>query len=202
MPKFIIYSQPYYVGSQLINPTITINSAQPYAFYKPYHYFEVHSSEKPMPLAIHAAYDKSSADEWLSRARRTVLFSNSTQLTPAKFNKVKYGKLIDRAYQAMHCDHVSCWVSPLGTRFILNEPYFDDPNYLLKLRERGLVGVVVPTDLSPYCGRWNANIGSKPGTTTYLICDISNTSELTHLFINIDSESIPPWNSVKGINHV
>jgi hypothetical protein len=201
MPNFTIYGQPYYEGRQLINPNITINASRPYAFYKPYNYFEVHSSDKPMPLAKHAAYDKSSADEWLSRARRTVLFSNSTQLAPAKFNRVKYGNMIDRAYKAIHCDHVTCWVSPLGTRFILNEPYFDDPNYLLKLRERGLVGVVVPTDLSAYCGGWNENLGSKPGTTTYLICDISDARELAQLLSTLGSATVAPWNCVKGINH-
>ena len=202
MSKFIIYGQPYYLGNQLISPNITINAAQQYAFYKPYDYFAVHSSDKPMPLAKHVTHDKYSADEWLTRARRTVIFSIITNLAPNKFSKRKYGSLIDRAYKAIHCDHVTCWVSPLGTRFILNEPYFDDPNYLLKLRERGLVGVVVPTDLSPYCGGWNENLDSKPGTTTYLICDISDASELAQLLSPLGSATIAPWNCVKGINHV
>lgn len=202
MPKFTIYGQPYIVGSQLISPNITINAAHPYAFYKTYNYFAVHTSDKPMPLAKHMVHDKSSAEEWLTRARRTVIFSIITNLAPDKFSKGKYGNLIDQAYKAIHCDHVTCWVSPLGTRFILNEPYFDDPNYLLKLRERGLVGVVVPTDLSPYCGSWNSNIGSKPGTTTYLICDIADASELAQLLSTFGSATIAPWNCVKGINHV
>lgn len=202
MTKFTIYGQPYYVDKQLISPCISINAAQPYAFYKPYDYFAVHSSDKPMKLAKHMVHDKSSADEWLTRARRTVLFSDTTRLAPAKFNKVKYGNLIDRAYMAMHCDHVTCWVSPLGTRFILNEPYFYDPNYLPKLRAQGLAGVVVPTDISPYCGYWNPKIGEKPRTTSYLICDLADASELTQLFSNLDLEHIPAWNCVKGINHV
>ena len=202
MPKFNIYGQPYYVDRKIICPCISINAAQPYAFYKPYDYFAVHSSDKPMKLAKYMVHDKPSTDEWLTRTRRTVLFSDSTGLAPTKFSKGKYSRLIDKIYKAIHCDHVTCWVSPLGTRFILNEPYFYDPNYLLKLKAQGLAGVVVPTDLSPYCGYWYPNIGAKPRTTSYLICDLADASELAQLFSNLDLESIPPWNCVKGINHV
>lgn len=202
MTKFIIYGQPYYLGIQLISPTITINAAHPYAFYKPYDYFEVLSSNKQIPLAKHMVYCKSSADEWLTRARRTVLFSDMTRLAPAKFNKIKYGSLIDRTYKAMHCDHVTCWISPLGTKFILNEPYYVDPNYVLKLREQGLEALIVPTDLSPYCGYWNPSNGVKPRTTTYLICNLADAIELTQLFGIVDLENTTAWNCVKEVNHV
>lgn len=202
MTNFKLHGQPYYVGRKLINPYISINASKPYAFYTKYYYGTVNVSKKPLPLAKHIAHDKSSADEYLTRARRTVLFSDSTGLAPVKFNRAKYGNLNDRSFKAIHCDHVSFWVSPLGTMFILNEPYLDDPNYLLKLSAEGLAGVVVPTDLSPYCGNWNSKIGEKPLTTTYLICDLADTSELTQLFSNLDLEHIPAWNCVKGINHV
>ncbi len=201
MNKLNLFGQPYQDGKKVISPSISISFAQCYQFYKPYDYFAVHTSHKPMKLAKYTVHDKNSGDEWLTRARRTALFSDTTYLAPVKFNKLKHGKLLERVCLAMHCDHLTCWVSPSGTMFILNEPYLDDPNYLIKLSSQELIGVVVPTDLSPYCGGWNPNFGSKPGTTSYLICDISDADELAHLFSSLDLEQIPAWNCVKGVNH-
>jgi len=202
MNKLNLFGQPYRIGKKTINPSISIVAARPYEFYKPYVYFAAHSSDKPMNFAKYNIHDKYSGDEWLIRARRTALFSDATNLAPVKFNKFKHGKLLDRVCLAMHCDHLTCWVSPSGTMFILNEPYLNDPNYLIKLRSQELIGVVVPIDLSPYCGGWNPNLGSKPGTVSYLICNISDADELAHLFSRLDLEQIPAWNCTKGVQHV
>ena len=201
MNKLNLFGQPYQDGKKIISPSLTISVAQCFQFYKPYDYFAAHTSDKPMKLAKYTVHDKYSGDEWLTRARRTALFSDTTNLAPVKFNKFKHGKLLDRVCLAMHCDHLTFWVSPSETTFVLNEPYLDDPNYLIKLRSLGLIGVVVPTNLSPYCGGWNPNLGSKPGTVSYLICDISDADELAHLFSSFDLEQIPAWNCVKGVNH-
>jgi hypothetical protein len=202
MTNFYLYSQPYLANGILVKPEILIQSNQPYEHYRNYYYGTVNVSKSAMPLAKRTAHDKSSAEEWLTRARRTVLFSDTTNLTPMKFNRAEYGGISDRSRNAIHCDHMSFWASRSGAKFILNEPYLDDPDYLRKLRAQGLAGVIIPTDLSPYCGGWNENLGSNPGTTTYLICDLADASELQCLFGKLDLSAIPAWNCVKDINHV
>ena len=202
MSNFNLYGQPYLVNGILVKPEMLIQSNQPYEHYRNYYYCTVNVSKSPMPLAKRVAHDKSSAEEWLNRARRTVLFSDTANLTPMKFNRAEYGGISDRSRKAIHCDHMSFWASRSGAKFILNEPYFYDHDYLRKLRAQGLAGLIVPTDLSPYCGGWNENLGSKPGTTTYLICDIADAGELECLFGKLDLSAIPAWNRVKDINHV
>ncbi len=196
MTTFKVYGQPYLVNGNLIKPYLKIQSLHLYSHYKPYCYAKVNVSTKPMPLSKYSAYDQTSAEEWLTRVRRTVLFADITGLTPTKAN---YSSLTSRANAAMRCDHVTRWVSPWGTQFILNEPYIAEPDFQLKLAEQGLAVVIVPTDLSPYCGLWRPNKGAKPGTTSYLICDIADAEELNHLFNNVNLSLIPAWNCVKGV---
>ena len=196
MTNFNLYGQPYLDSGKLIKPYLNIQSLHPYSHYKPYCYATVNVSTKPMPLSKYSAYDQTSAEEWLTRVRRTVLFTDITGLTPTK---AKYSSLTSRANKAMHCDHVTRWTSALGTKFILNEPYIVEPGFQRKLAEQGLAVVIVPTDLSPYCGRWRPNLGDDPGTTSYLICDIADAAELIHLFSNVNLSLIPAWNCVKGV---
>lgn len=199
MTNFNLYSQPYLINSKLIKPYLNIQSLHPYSHYTPYCYATVNVSAKPMSLSKYTAFDHTSAEECLSRVRRTILFADTTGLIPTKAN---YGSLTSRANKAMHCDHVTRWVSPWGLQLILNEPYLDDPDYQLKLKGQGLVGVIVPTNLSPYCGRWRPNIGDKPGTTSYLICDIADAKELNCLFSKLNLSIVPAWNCVKGVQYV
>ena len=199
MNIFNLYGQPYLVNGKITKPYHKIQSLHPYSHYKPYCYATVNVSTKPMPLSKYTAYDKSWSDECLSRVRRTVLFADITGLTPTKAN---YSSLTSRVNASMRCDHVTRWVSRWGTPFILNEPYLDDPDFQLNFVEQGLVGVVVPTDLSPYCGHWKPNIGDKPGTTCYLICDKAKAEELNRLFSKLNSSVAPAWNCVEGVQYV
>ena len=86
----------------------------------------------------------------------------------------------------------------------------------MKLRAQGLVAIALPVDISPYCRCGDPNLGAKPWTRSFLICDLGDLDELKSLFaqscehIQISSideeliehiELIPAWNSLEGINH-
>lgn len=216
MHNFTLYGQPYLVSGKCIKPYLTIQSLHPYDFYKRYDYFAVNVSTKPMPLAKCTVYNQSSAEEYLTRARRVVLFTDSTCFKPVQYNDKQFGNLADRFYKAGSSDHVSFWKSSLGTKFILNESYSVDPDYRLNLGSQGLIAIIIPTDLSPYCGGWNETSGAKPRTISYLICDYKNLAEVRGLEIAIRNTicipssfnsvspplALPAWNDVKGVQHV
>ena len=202
MINFTIYGQPYLVGSKLVKPEVTISAVQPYSFYKPYDYCTVNVSDKPMLLSKYMVHDKSSADEWITRASRTVFFADETKLAPQKFSKKHFGDISTRFYSAGSHDHVTFWMSASGVQYILNEPYSVDPNYTLNLLKQGLVAIIVPTEISPYCGSWDPVMGAKPGTTSYLICNLKDANQLTGLLSNFYSALVPDWNCVKGVHHV
>ena len=215
MSNFIIYAHPYKnINGKTAYPYLEVNAANVYKHYIPYPYFAINTSCLPF-LELKEDSSEPSANESLSRARRVVLFSDSTYLKPTNFNETQFRNLTERLYKAGSCEHESYWKSSLGTKFILNEPYQVHPDYMLKLAAQGLVAKVVPTDLSPYCGGWDPTQGARPRTTSYLICDYRDSAELENLFIHIrnriylpanscrslEAELIPSWNCVKGVRH-
>lgn len=204
MPNIIIYGRSSLGSSRVIKPHTTISAAHPYKHYKPYSYCTNNVSTKPFPSSVHNLDAKNSADECLSRVRRTVLFSDTLGLSPQKYSDKKFRDLRHRIHQTGSCDHVTNWVGYSGTKFVLNEPYYVSPDYHQRLAKQGLAARELPTTLSPYCGLWNPNPGATPGTKSFLICDIVNSSELD-LIVNTAeavAENLPDWNSLAGIVYV
>jgi hypothetical protein len=211
-----IYSKPYINSNgKKIFPCLKVGAANRFKYYTPYPYFASHISNKPIKR-VENDFRESTANELLARARRVITFSDESELEPVKYSRKHFGKLADRVHAAGSCDHLSYWRSFWNTKFILNEPYYIDPDYIMKLRAQGLVAIELPVDISPYCGCWDPNLGAKPWTRSFLICDLGDLDELKSLFaqycehIQISSideeliehiELIPAWNSLEGINH-
>lgn len=162
---------------------------KPTAFYKPYPYFHV--------PAINPK------DEHIARARRTIAFANMTDLTPLKAINTGNGAvsiLIEDVGNAVYIEHMSVWESPSGTQFLLNEPYDSNvsQDFDQALKAKGLTYITVPTNLSPYCGKWNDTPGALPWTKSYLICEKKYQVELDAIAktLSAEDETVPAWNFV------
>jgi len=58
--------------------------------------------------------------------------------------------------------------------------------------------IEVPTNIAPYCGRWNADPGAKPWTKTFLIASILKKRQLEAVGVCLEeaAKDMPPWNYV------
>ena len=214
MFNLTIYTPPYKNQSgKVMQALLRIHAENDFGYYKAYPYFSPRLSERKQLRLSDLQVD--TCNELLARARRTITFSDVTKLRPVKFSKKHFGTLADRVHAAGSCDHLSYWESDWNTKFVLNEPYRVDPSYMNKLEAQGLVAIELPVDISPYCGRWDPNLGARPWTRSFLICDADDLDELESLFaqyyerIQISFDGwpdenivlIPVWNSLGGINH-
>ena len=201
----IVYGQPYLSGRKVVKPFIDIPALQPFRSYGAYRFCAALVSDKPIEIPP-VKNSKASTDEWLSVFRRTVLFADTTGLKPINIDKSSSGfKTLDTLVERhIYCDHVTYWQSSLGSKFLLNEPYFIESDYQEKLIGAGLVSIVAPTNLSPYCGRWNPAVGATPGTTSYLICDKAHVLELMQIdsLLKAGLLNAPEWNDTAEVHHV
>lgn len=202
--SFIIYGCPFLESSRVIQPHITITAVHPHKHYKSYSYFTNNVSTRPFRQTHRNLGTKNSSDESFSRARRTVLFSDLLGLGPQKYSAPKFRELRQRVHQAGSTDHVTCWISYSGTKFILNEPYHVSPDYHQRLAKQFLVARELPLALSPYCGLWDPTLGATPGTRSFLICDTLNSAELDLIVGTAETlaTDLPSWNSLGGIVYV
>jgi hypothetical protein len=76
--------------------------------------------------------------------------------------------------------------------FVLTEPYGALEPCI------GVVAIKVPTNLSPYCGKWNPKPGSLPWTTSWLYTDQKNVNALRIIEHNLSLAALtaPPWNQL------
>lgn len=166
----------------------SLKAKKPTRYYTFYPYFTIPTANQ--------------TNESIARARRTQLFATQSNLSSCKIDK-DFQKLFEKARSAMHLDHISAWKSQNGTKFILNEPYHAALNFDQALGAQGLIYITVPTDLSPYCGKWDATPGEQPWTTSYLICEekYKNDLEAIDKSLTACAISAPEWNSLKGVHH-
>ncbi len=212
MFNLTIYSNPFEDLNQLKNPYLLVRANNRFEFYKPYKNCMNKISRTPMRSSPFSIYKKSHADEWLTRIRRAILFSDYSQLKPVNFTNKKFKTLYDRVTKTIHCDHETCWENSKGTKFILNEPYHIENNYEALLNNAGLIAYKLPDNLSPYCGRWDPLPGAKPSTSSYLICDVKDDLDLFFASMHIENpenfdgqitlNQLPAWNSLIGIHYV
>ena len=214
MFNLIIYSNPYNKTSQIINPYLQISAKNKYKFYTPYTYCEPSTSIKPKKYTGNSFSTKDHADEWLTRTRRVIQFSDHANLRPVKYSKKEFGDLDSRVSSLIHCDHVTYWINEKGAKFILNEPYFIEDNYEDLLKNANLEVFKIPDNNSPYCGTWDPASGAKPATSSYLICDQSHIMDLFLISVALENPNLLtkpkkkvlsnpiPWNSLIGIKHV
>jgi hypothetical protein len=212
MFNLIIYSNPYELSNKIINPCLKIIAENNYKYYSEYIYGEPSTSITKKKFTGNYLYSKSLADEWLTRTRRAVEFSDQTGLKPVKYTKKKFGDLDTRVSKSIHCDHLSYWENSKGIKFILNEPYYIEDNYEELLKDNGLIVYKIPDNSSPYCGTWDPSPTAKPATSSYLICDQNNIMDLFLISVALENpkllstnknlNNLTPWNSLKGICHV
>jgi hypothetical protein len=135
--------------------------------------------------------------EQAARERRTSLFANTTALKPTKIQTKPNLAEIDFINRHMHLDHISAWHSSSGALFILNEPYYCQKAEISALEESGYEVRVVPTNLAPYCGRFNPEEGAQPWTTSLLITTRNNADELELIYQDLlkAARFAPAWNT-------
>ena len=205
MPNLVIYAPRYKnQAGKVMQAFLKINAANNLKYYRSYRYFSLLLGEKKNKN-ISDLRDQT-CNELLTRARRLITFTDTSELKPTKYSKKYFGNIADRVHKAGSCDHLSFWLSYWNTKFVLNEPYDVHPEYMMKLAAQGLVAIELPNGLSPYCGGWNPTHGAKPWTRSFLICDVNDLDELEMVIRELTDASmkvelIPAWNSLEGITH-
>jgi hypothetical protein len=212
MFNLVIYSNPYELSNKIINPCLKIIAENNYKFYSLYRYIEPSTSITPKKFTGNSFYTKSHADEWLTRTRRAIEFSDQTGLKPVKYTKKIFGELDTRVSKSIHCDHLTYWENSKGIKFILNEPYYIEDNYEELLNNNGLIVYKIPDNSSPYCGTWDPSPTASPATSSYLICDDKSLLDLFLISVSLENpkllstnknlNNLTPWNSLKGICYV
>lgn len=192
------------VSGKTMQLGIDVFAQQPIQAYSAYQYFGVHTYMGKRSPVLWESGEGGSALEWLCRDRRTILFADTTQLTPCRIRSKRCDRLLDQIKAHMWMDHVSFWQSTAGAIFILNEPYRISAKDLAALRAASFAVFQVPTNLAPYCGRWDAQPGVLPMTTSFLITEAKNASELIAIEQRLKraNESVAPWNSLLGVYYV
>lgn len=189
---------------------INVKAKKPFSFYANYPYFNVYTY-KSRQRSTYGKYTPTMAHEWLTRSRRTVLFTDTSLLVPYIFSEIDFRDLHDSARKAMLLDHCSYWKNTSNIPFLMVEPYitdlaFKEKSYEANLLKQGLSCIVIPVALSPYCGRWSNLAGALPGTRAFLIADARHNQALNDIAKRLQnfiaSGQCPPWNSTGGIQHV
>lgn len=130
------------------------------------------------------------------RNRRVELFANATGLRAVNIQTENRRKVIGRIRELMHVDHASTWMSASGALFILNEPYHYSDEEIKALQAIGYEVRIVPTDLAPYGGNFDATPGAVPWTTSLLITKADNIEELVLIYQKMLAAALtaPAWN--------
>jgi hypothetical protein len=135
--------------------------------------------------------------EWQCRIRRTELFGKTTGLRAVKTQAKRRLAEIERIKRHIQLDHVSTWESDSSALFILNETYHYTKAEIAALEQAGYEVRIVPTNLAPYCGRFDSAKGAKPWTTSLLITRRENSDELDsiHLRLLAEEHTASDWNT-------
>jgi hypothetical protein len=133
--------------------------------------------------------------ELVCRTRRKALFFEVTGLKPSKAQTKATEKLIEVVRKHMQIDHMTV-LKLNGELFILNEPYHVDSDGVQALIAQGLSVIEVPTNLSPYCGKFSSEHGALPWTTSYLIsAKPTMTSAYIAERLELADRFAPAWNT-------
>jgi len=179
------------------NLSINLKAKNIAKFYQPYPYFFLNIIHDKSNVINHG-YEIETAKEWIARSRRTVLFSDTLNLMPVRHTLKGFRTIFNKVGKITYCDHMSCWISTTGTKFVMIEPYEDLViNGCIQMLDKvGLSAIEVPIEFSPYCGRWSSLPGALPWSKCYLICDSKNIDELKVLKEILLLENAPAWNTI------
>ena len=198
----------YLYSTKLVNQqgrtgrlAISVKAQNDWAAYANYPYIEVYCTRDKSALSNAIGYD---CTEWLCRSRRTILFADTAGLVSRKFQSTDR-ELVERAKSIVRFDHISTWSSDYGKELLLTEPYCDWGSVeFAALHQIGIEAIRLPTNLSPYCGRWDPAPGAMPWTYSYLLCDIAASQSLKNLEsrLAVAAPNAPRWNDTSGVRHV
>jgi len=180
---------------------ISIETDRPWSVYANYPYIEVNCTRNTAFLLNTNGND---CTEWLCVTRRAAQFADHAELFTRKL-KLSDRKLMTRLSTVVRFDHTSAWSSGYGEELLLTEPYC---NWGLRqfsaLMDMGIAAIRLPTNLSPYCGRWDPTPGAKPWTYSYLLCNASASECLQEVEDRLNAAVIeaPQWNDISGIRYV
>jgi hypothetical protein len=195
-----LYDRPFRApDGQAKQRMLTVRAAQSCSYYGDYGYFDADISETPTTHGEWGATCGGPPIERLLRARRAINFADTAGLRPVKATTNR--PLLEIVQQAVHCDHLTLWVSTRGTSFVLNEPYGSCSGADIKLRAVGLISILIPTALSPYCGGWSNVSEASPGTRSYLIGDERDKAEIADIAARLETAaaSASAWNDATGV---
>lgn len=128
-------------------------------------------------------------DECKARFRRLKLFITGSGLVEV-YSRPKFYKWMPNDVK----DHVSFWSDGLKL-FVLCEPYRSaqpvDP-------VPGLKYIVVPENISPYCGHWLEDADSPSATESLLFAEAKHETALSRIETRLANSAFnaPEWNSV------
>ena len=128
--------------------------------------------------------------ELAARERRKKLFPKHSGLKPY-YGKRKVHSLRERIPWEYR-DHKTKWTDGYSV-FILCEPYISIPPETFDLSF-----IEVPTDLAPYCGRYNPKPGTTPWTRAWLFGELYDGWKLEVIGARLQSAvgRVPRWNEV------
>jgi hypothetical protein len=202
-----IYGQSYRnTSGSSVMPVLSVSTHLDSEVLLPYPYFQIHTSDIPNYQSIDDSTTKQTNEEWLCRDRRMILFCQSSNLLPTRYQESsQQNDLHARLKIILTCDHTSYWRDCKGTLYLLVEPYRESltARELNKLYEVGLVATELPAKLSPYCGVWNSRTGAQPATRSFLIADYLDRLRLQEIAKKLSKAAAvaPEWNDTSGIEH-
>jgi hypothetical protein len=180
---------------------ISIDADRSWPAYVMYPYHELYCTRDKRALSDAIGYDRT---EWLCRSRRTILFADTAGLLSQNLQST-HRELVEKAKSIVRCDHISAWSSGSGEELLLTEPYFEWGSVeFAALHQIGIEAIRLPTNLSPYCGRWDPTPGAKPWTYSYLLGDIAASQSLKNVESRLAgaAPNAPRWNDTSGVRHV
>ncbi len=213
----VLYGNPFTLNNETVYPYLIVKAKNNFDYYSRYHYCTVNVSLSPLQQNKRVIFNQDNSSEWLTRVRRTIHFSDTSDLTPVDFNEKGFGAMRQKLIASgLNIDHMTYWRNKNGTCFILIEPYHQNSRYKSILKSIDLSVEIIISEFSPYSGGWENEIGKQAGTTSYLICNSKNEAELWDVTSNILSsnfgrgtilkdfylEDIVDWNCLNGINYV
>ena len=209
MKKTKFYGKPYKSKKDIKYPTLEISALNSLAVYQNYKYFSsnILTHKIDYICQTYRGYEESFI-EYLSRARRTILFTDITGLLPMPDGLKEFEKLNDLTRKYFSTDHTTNWISETGNLYYLNEPYDLDP---VILNNCPLTYICIPTQVAPYCGLWSSNKECNPGSTSFLIGHKENLNELALIELKIHqaiigklhpyNSPLSNWNSLEDITN-
>lgn len=145
--------------------------------------------------------------EEFARKRRYRLFLAASGMEEVRllrsdfycWNSPKHGRIYDTINDSTEgwLDHVSAWVLGNTCVLLIEAYHHNTPEHY---QHDQLHCRAVPLEVSPYCGGWDSEKGSLPGSRSVLVTTSLKARHLDQIYENLKdvAASSPEWNYVGG----